>query len=236
VDSGLQIRNVSARSAALRKESRYRDALLDHLRTDAHRSSTLIRDYLVEHEDIPAANERIELLQLRSRVEQELRDYERGAPENEKKAILDLQQRAAAYWSSLAPALDWDRVAKRERGEAFLRNTVIPNRDGLVQFARRVTAIDERLLDTADEQIQLVQAAFQHRVTSDLHAGSDHGRCACDCRCSPRQAPGGPRPTSDTARRWRQEKISGGFQTALSQSRKKNGAVCHVNCTMIWAR
>jgi signal transduction histidine kinase len=43
---------------------------------------------------------------------------------------------------------------------------VIPNRDGLVQFARQVTAIDERLLDTAEEQIQLVQAAFQRRVTA----------------------------------------------------------------------
>src|SRR5712671_6045076 len=81
VDSGLQIRNVSATSAALRKESRDRDALLDRLRTDAHRSSTLIRDYLMERDDILAANQRVELIQLRSRVEQELRYYEAVAPE-----------------------------------------------------------------------------------------------------------------------------------------------------------
>ena len=43
VDSAVQVRNVSVTSAALRKKSRDRDALLDQLRTDTWRRGLLSR-------------------------------------------------------------------------------------------------------------------------------------------------------------------------------------------------
>ncbi len=164
VDSGLRTRDVSRASAALRKESRDRDALMDQLRNDTYRSATLVRDYMLERDEVLAASQKAELQQLRSRVEQALGRYAGNAPQNEKDAVQSLHQQAESYWNSLAPALDWNRAARHQRGEAFLRNTIIPGRDEVVQFAKQVNALNERVLDAGEEQIQDVQARFQSRV------------------------------------------------------------------------
>ena len=101
VDSARQTRDVSMASAALRQESRTRDALLDQLRTDIYRSATLVRDYMLEHDDVLAASQKAELQLLRSRVEQALNRYGENAPQKEKEAVQSLQQRAESYWTSL---------------------------------------------------------------------------------------------------------------------------------------
>ena len=164
VDSARQTRDVSMASTALRQESRTRDALLDQLRTDTYRSATLVRDYMLEHDDLVAASQKAELQLLRTRVEQGLNRYGENAPQKEKGAVESLKQRAESYWISLAPALGWNRIARREQGETYLRNTIIPGRDEVVQFVKQVNALDERVLDAAEERIQVVQARFQSRV------------------------------------------------------------------------
>jgi signal transduction histidine kinase len=171
VDAALQTRTVSAASAALRRESRDRDALLDQLRNDTYRSATLARDYILERDNTLAAGHKGELQQLRSAGEQALRRYAEKAPDDEKAAVRSLQRISEAYWASLAPALDWDRVDGREfaagqRGETFLRETIIPSRNQVVQFAKQVSELDERALDAAEERIQAVQLRFQRRVTA----------------------------------------------------------------------
>jgi len=164
VDSARQTRDVSVTSTALRKESRDRDALLDQLRTDIFRSATLVRDYMLEHDEAVAASQKAELRLLQSRVQQALIHYGESASPKDKETIQSLKQHAESYWTSLAPALDWNRAARHEQGELFLRNTIIPGRDEVVQFVRQVNALDERALDAAEERIQLVQARFQSWV------------------------------------------------------------------------
>src|ERR1035437_938521 len=84
VDSAKQTHDVSVTSAALRKESRDRDELLDQLRTDTYRSATLVRDYILERDDVLAASQKAELQSLRSRVEQSLIHYGKSAPRGER--------------------------------------------------------------------------------------------------------------------------------------------------------
>src|ERR1035437_9639194 len=94
VDSAKQTHDVSVTSAALRKESRDRDSLLDQLRTDTYRSSTLVRDYILEPDDVLAASQKAELQLLRSRVEQSLSHYGENAPQEEKEPAQGLQRHA----------------------------------------------------------------------------------------------------------------------------------------------
>jgi signal transduction histidine kinase len=164
VDSARQTHVGSVMSAALRKESRDRDAILDQLRTDIYRSATLARDYMLEHDELLAASRKSELQLLQSRVEQALNQYGDNAPPKEKEAVRSLQQHAESYWTSLAPALVWNRTARRQQGELFLRNTIIPRSDEVMEFAKQVNALDERVLDAAEERLQVVQARFQSRV------------------------------------------------------------------------
>ena len=60
VDSARQTREVSKTSAALRKESRERDELMDRLQNDTYRSATLARDYLLEQDEALAASQKVE--------------------------------------------------------------------------------------------------------------------------------------------------------------------------------
>jgi signal transduction histidine kinase len=164
VDSARQTRDMSVASTALRKESRDRGALLDQLRTDTYRLATLERDYILEHDEVLAASHKAELQSLRSRVEKSLSHYRETAPERDREAVQNLRRHAESYWTALAAALDWNRNARREQGELFLPNTIIPRRDELVQFVKQVNALDERALDAAEERIRIVQAQFQSRV------------------------------------------------------------------------
>ena len=135
-----------------------------------------------------AASQKAELQLLRSRVEQALNRYGENAPQKEKEAVQSLQQHAESYWTSLAPALDWNRIARREQGEMYLRNTIIPRRDEVVQFVKQVNALDERVLDAAEERIQVVQARFQSRVRAISTLALALGRHSGDCGGAPRAA------------------------------------------------
>jgi CHASE3 domain sensor protein len=97
VDSARQTRDVSTTSAALRKESRERDTLLDQLLADIYRSATLARDYMLEHDDALAASQKAELQQLRRQVEEALSRYGAHAPAKEQEAVRSLQQHAESY-------------------------------------------------------------------------------------------------------------------------------------------
>ena len=165
VDSGRLLRNVALTSAALRRDSRERDGLLDQLRSDIYHSGTVARDYLLELDDLRAETHKAELERLRARISGTLRAYEQRVPETERAAFKDLRDDVASYWKSLAPSLQWKASARRDQGESFLRDVVIPRRTELVQLARQVTALSELDLDAGEERLQGVQAHFRQRVT-----------------------------------------------------------------------
>lgn len=163
-DSALQTKDAARTSARLRKESRFRDSLLDQLRTDTYRSATLARDYVLERDETVAVRQRAELLRLRRLVEEALQRIKDNAPENESEAIGSLQQHAEAYWTSLAAALEWKGEERTRKGEIFLRATLAPKRDEMVEFVKRVNDLNDRVLDASEGQILEVQENFQNRV------------------------------------------------------------------------
>ena len=79
-DSARQARDVSATSSQLRKGSRDRDTLLDQLLTDTYRSATLVRDYVLEQDDLHASRQKNEPATLRSRIDDALTRYAAMAP------------------------------------------------------------------------------------------------------------------------------------------------------------
>ena len=165
VDSGRLLRDVAATSAATRRESRDRDALLDQFRTDSYHSGTVVRDYLLDLDDARAQSHKAELERVQARINETLDAYARKSPESEKAALTGLKDYLDSYWKSLAPSLQWNAAARRKYGEGFLRDVVIPRRAEIVQLARQVTALNERDLDRGEESLQAQQAQFRQRVT-----------------------------------------------------------------------
>jgi signal transduction histidine kinase len=166
IDSVMQIRDVGATSATLRKSSRDRDALLDELRTETYRSATLARDYLLEHDERDAARQKAEFLGLRPRIDQALDELLARAPESEKDAVLTLKSQTNSFWNSLAPAINWTGDARRINGQPFLWEVIVPRRDELVQLEKQIAALDARTLDAAEARLQSIQATFRSQVST----------------------------------------------------------------------
>src|SRR5437016_5822800 len=82
VDSGRLLRDVASTSAALRRESRERDGLLDQLRSDIYHSGTVVRDYLLELDNTRAQTHRAELERLHARINETFRAYEQKVPDS----------------------------------------------------------------------------------------------------------------------------------------------------------
>jgi signal transduction histidine kinase len=164
IDSGRTLQTVAAASAGLRQESRGRDALLDQLRNDIYHSGTIVRDYLLETDDAGAATQKAELESIRARIDDTLRRYELTFPTSERSALQDLHVHVDSYWQSLAPVLLWSASARRNLGDEYLYNVILPRRAEIVQLARQVTLLNQRDFDSGEDQLQALQAHFRQRV------------------------------------------------------------------------
>jgi signal transduction histidine kinase len=61
--------------------------------------------------------------------------------------------------------LQWSSVARRNLGDEYLHNVILPRRAEIVQLAKQVTLLNERDLDTGEDRLQALQAHFRQRVT-----------------------------------------------------------------------
>ncbi|MBN9660850.1 MAG: ATP-binding protein [Acidobacteria bacterium] len=164
VDATTSLRRVELATAALRDEARARDALLDQLRSDILRISTIVRDYLLELDGARADNQKVELHQLRSHVADTLNAYEGRLIPSERQAFRDLRGEIESYWRLLEPALGWDAQVRRAKANTFLFDVILPFRTQVLQLTRRITAMNERDLDAAEGRIRAVQSGFRRRV------------------------------------------------------------------------
>ncbi|MEO8658181.1 MAG: ATP-binding protein [Bryobacteraceae bacterium] len=163
-DATTSLHDVEVTTAALRTESRQRDALLDELRADIYRSATVVRDYLLERDDSKAEAQKQEMTVLRTRIDDTLRSYEQKLPANERDAFKDLRSRVESYWESLAPAMRWNAALRRTEAGSFMQIVILPFRTEVVQLTRQVTALNERVLDAGEADIRAVQARRRARV------------------------------------------------------------------------
>jgi hypothetical protein len=136
IDATRSLREVEVATAALRTESRKRDALLDQLRADIFRSATVVRDYLLELDGARAQSQKAELELLHTRIDDTLGSYEQELPATEEDAFRDLSGRVESYWKSLAPVLQWNAAVRRARGGSFLRDVIAPFRTDAVELTR----------------------------------------------------------------------------------------------------
>ncbi len=165
-DATTSLRKVELATAALRNESRARDALLDQLRADIFRIATVVRDYLLEVDGARAESQKAELHQLRHHIRETLQVYETELPASEREAFDELRSHVDSYWWSLEPALQWDAQLRRSKAGSFLLDVILPFRTEVLQLTRRITALNERDLDAGEERIRAVQSGFRRRVVA----------------------------------------------------------------------
>lgn len=163
VDSMRQIGRVSAGTSRLRQEYRERGALLDELRKSIYQASGAMSDVVLS----PAGNSggaRAELESIRRRNDATLARYLQLALPDERQAVLAFRNLEDSYIATILSAIDPGAARGPTAPLDFLRTSVLPNRNRLLDLITQIDAMDDRDTNAGEERIQTLQSEFQRRV------------------------------------------------------------------------
>ncbi len=143
---------------------------LNDIRAAVYVSGTDVRDYLLEPDAARAEGYRASLEEVRRRMETALESYRRQIAPTEARHFTDLREELMDYWGILDPILQWDTAKRRRSGYAFLRDDVFPRRQNMLAIAGRIGELNDRQLNTGNQQIVALLLSFQTRLLLTLMA------------------------------------------------------------------
>ena len=125
--------------------------------TDMYQSEILVRDYLLDPSRANALENRQELLVVRESLQRRLDQMSSIPLGAESPRLPLLQDEVERYWESLDPIFEWTVQEKAVRASAFLRRSVLPRRQAVVDLAREMARISEENLNRESARLQANQ-------------------------------------------------------------------------------
>src|SRR5215472_900052 len=120
---------IQVSNTEMRRDFLSRDRTLEQIRSALYESGNVVRDYvLVEPGENKAEALSTELKTIRDHMEAALKVYSLSLRPEEREPFQQLASEVETYWSTLEPIFEWDAKARRNRGNSFLRNEVLPRR------------------------------------------------------------------------------------------------------------
>jgi signal transduction histidine kinase len=130
-------------AAIQEREQQTRD-LLNRLRSDLYETAILTRDYLLEPSLTNAESDRQELDKLRETMQQNLDKMMRMVQADHLEKAVGLREAILKYWTSLDPVFRWTPAQKPVRARWFLRQSIMPSRDEVLEAAERLGEVNTR--------------------------------------------------------------------------------------------
>jgi signal transduction histidine kinase len=156
---------IQVSNTEMRRDFLSRDRTLEQIRSALYESGNVVRDYvLVEPGENKAETLRTELKTIRDHMETALKVYSLSLRPEERGPFQQLASEVETYWSTLEPIFDWDAKARRNRGNSFLRNEVLPRRSTVLAIAREVSEVNEQALQEDERRVADLFAQFQRRL------------------------------------------------------------------------
>jgi signal transduction histidine kinase len=156
---------IQVSNTEMRRDFLSRDRTLEQIRSALYESGNVVRDYvLVEPSENKAETLRTELKAIRDHMETALKVYSVSLRPEERGPFQQLASGVETYWSTLEPIFDWDAKARRNRGNSFLRNEVLPRRTTVLAIAREVSEVNEQALQEDERRVADLFAQFQRRL------------------------------------------------------------------------
>ena len=140
---------------------------LRKLRSDVNMSGIYVRDYLLDpvRERAPQYRQRITQHRTNSlAMFRDLRTLTHGRPGTDER-LDTLQAQLDGYWQSLEPLFDWTPNEKSNKSASFLRNEILPRREGLLEMATEIERLNDATLAAQRTEVQLQHA----RLRADLY-------------------------------------------------------------------
>lgn len=158
------LRGIQRQNERIREDYFNRDRILEQLRSDIYLSGTYVRDLLLEQDPSRADIHRLELQTTRARINQNVSAYDRVLRPEEKRAFQKFRAELDAYFNSLQPALEWNAAQRRSLGYAFMKDSLLPRRMVVVHLADQVSRVNERQMETGNQQVESLFSRFRRSL------------------------------------------------------------------------
>lgn len=162
------LHQIQIRQEQIREDYVERDSVLEQIRSDIYISGTYVRDYLLDNTNQAAAEHKAAFFEARSRIESNVKDYERLVRPGERAVFDRFRNEARDYLGTVSPALGWTPDERRERGPAFIAGEVLPRRMQAVDLTDRMHALTEKQLEASGMQVSDLFSNFRTRLVTLL--------------------------------------------------------------------
>ncbi len=162
---------ISRQLNELYKQHRSTERALVGIRGNMYEAEALVRDYLLDPSHITGELHRKQLLAIRAQMTQQLQQVAGRLKDTDNEALLRrLQAELESYWDALDPLFEWTPTQKAALSSFFLRRTVLPRRNAVLQIAREIREIDEANQRQQREDLERRQAEFSEGLIRILLA------------------------------------------------------------------
>ncbi len=149
----VELNHVRNGETQSRKAFLERLGALDQIRAQIYLSGTYVRDLLLSPDDVGAGAQTARLAGLERETRQALDRYSRSLESEEREPFLALRAEIDAYWRVLDRTLAWSPHDRNRLRTTFFYDELIPRRTTMLQIADRITAVNERGLNRAEERL-----------------------------------------------------------------------------------
>jgi signal transduction histidine kinase len=126
---------------------------LDQIRAQIYLSGTYVRDLLLSPDEAGAGAQSARLSALELETRQALDRYSRSLDAEEREPFLALEAEIDKYWQVLDRTLAWSPGERDRLRSSFFYVELIPRRTTMLQIADRITTVNERGLNRAEERL-----------------------------------------------------------------------------------
>ncbi len=158
------LRKIETRSETIREDYFNRDRILEQLRSDVYLSGTYVRDLLLEQDPTRADMHRRELETTRERIQTNIEAYSRILRGEERGPFRKFTGEVKSYFDSLRPAVEWNATQRRAFGYAFMKDSLLPRRMTIVHLADQISAVNQKQMDTGNQQIVNLFLTFRRSL------------------------------------------------------------------------
>ena len=149
----MELNHVRNDETQSRKAFLERLSALDQIRAQIYLSGTYVRDLLLSPDEIGAAAQIARLAALERETHQALDRYSLALELEEREPFRTLEAEIDAYWQVLDRMLASSRRDRERLRSSFFYDQLIPRRTTMLQIADRITAVNERGLNRAEERL-----------------------------------------------------------------------------------
>ena len=149
----VELNHVRNDESQSRKAFLERLSALDQIRAQIYLSGTYVRDLLLSPDDLGAGAQTARLAALERDTHQALDRYSLSLELEERAPFRELEAEIDAYWALLDKMMASTQRDRDRLRSSFFYDELIPRRTTMLQIADRITVVNERGLNRAEERL-----------------------------------------------------------------------------------